>query len=119
MIQVTDLTKTYRLTEDIAVQALRGVSFTIEDGELVAIMGPSGSGKSTLMNLLGCLDRATTGHYWLDGVLVDDRSADELALIRSRKIGFVFQTFNLLPRATALKNVMLPMMYAGLPGPLR
>src|SRR5438094_3813450 len=104
MIEITDLTKTYRVTEDIVVHALRGVSFTIESGELVAIMGPSGSGKSTLMNLLGCLDRATSGSYKLDGDEVSSLADNELALVRNKRIGFVFQSFNLLPRTTALEN---------------
>ncbi len=112
MIQITDLTKTYNVTEDIVVLALRGVTFTIEPGELVAIMGPSGSGKSTLMNLLGCLDRATSGSYKLDGEEVSTLDDNELAMARNKRIGFVFQMFNLLPRASALENVELPMLYS-------
>jgi putative ABC transport system ATP-binding protein len=112
MIEVTNVTKTYQ-TGAIAFQALRGVSFTIKDGEFVAIMGPSGSGKSTLMHILGALDTPTSGTYLLDGKDVSTLADDQLADIRQDKIGFVFQSFNLLPRATALRNVMLPLVYAG------
>jgi putative ABC transport system ATP-binding protein len=112
-IDVRDVTKTYSLG-DVKVEALRGVSFTIERGEYVAIMGPSGSGKSTLMNLLGCLDRPTTGEYLLDGTDVSTLGDDQLAAIRLKKLGFVFQGFNLLARTSALKNVALPLFYAGL-----
>jgi len=112
-IDVQDVTKTYVLG-DVRVDALRGVTFTIDSGEYVAIMGPSGSGKSTLMNLLGCLDRPTTGHYLLDGNDVSKLSDDELAAIRLKKLGFVFQGFNLLARTSALKNVALPLFYAGM-----
>jgi putative ABC transport system ATP-binding protein len=112
MIQVTDITKTYG-TGDTAFQALRGVSFTIEDGEYVAIMGPSGSGKSTLMHILGCLDTPTSGSYFLNGSDVSGLTDDALADIRSHSIGFVFQSFNLLPRTTVLRNVMLPLVYGG------
>lgn len=112
MIDIKNVTKTYQ-SGDIAFQALRGVSFKIEDGEFVAIMGPSGSGKSTLMHILGALDTPTSGTYFLDGKDVSTLSDDELADIRKDKIGFVFQAFNLLPRATVERNVMLPLVYAG------
>jgi putative ABC transport system ATP-binding protein len=114
MIEIKNITKTYGLGE-AAFQALKGVSFKIEDGEFVAIMGPSGSGKSTLMHILGCLDTPTSGKYFLDGHDVSSLNDDELAHIRKDKIGFVFQAFNLLPRTTVLRNVMLPLMYAGVP----
>ena len=114
VIAVRDLTKTYLLGRT-QVHALRGVTLSIRPREFVAIMGPSGSGKSTFMNLIGCLDRPTSGEYWLGGAAVSRMSPDQLADVRARRIGFVFQGFNLLPRATALQNVELPMLYAGLP----
>src|ERR1700722_5841132 len=114
VIQVEDLWKTYEMGAE-KLHALRGVSLEIKKGEYVAIMGPSGSGKSTLMNLIGCLDSPTKGKYWLAGKLVSELNDDELAYIRNKEIGFVFQTFNLLPRATALHNVELPMIYNGTP----
>jgi len=113
LIQLEDITKTYDAGEN-AVQALRGIDVAIQYGQFVSIIGPSGSGKSTLMHILGCLDTPTTGKYWLDGQDVAELSARTLARIRNQKIGFVFQTFNLLPRATVLKNVELPLLYAGL-----
>lgn len=114
VIAVRNLTKTYRMGQTL-VRALRGVSLDIHRGEFVAIMGPSGSGKSTFMNLLGCLDKPTSGDYMLMGQLVSRMTADQLADVRNWRIGFVFQGFNLLPRATALKNVALPLVYRGMP----
>jgi len=112
VIRVENLFKTYRMG-DVEVPALRGVDLTIERGEFVAVMGSSGSGKSTFMNVLGCLDRPTSGNYWLEGQEVGALSANEWAYIRNKRIGFVFQGFNLLARTTALENVELPMMYNG------
>ncbi len=114
MIRTHDLWKTYVMGEE-EIHALRGVTFEIHRGEYVAIIGPSGSGKSTLMNMIGCLDTPTKGEYWLNGKQVSQMDDDELAYIRNKEIGFVFQTFNLLPRATALHNVELPLIYNGTP----
>ena len=116
LIEIRDITKTYRMGGDIEVHALRGVSLQVSEGELLSIMGPSGSGKSTLMNVLGCLDQPTSGEYYLGGIDVKALNDNALAEIRNGKIGFVFQTFNLLPRTTALQNVELPLIYRGAGG---
>ena len=113
VIVVHNLAKTYHLGQQVNVPAVQGVSLAVYPGEFVAVMGPSGSGKSTFMNIIGCLDKPTHGEYWINGQLVSSLSSDQLAAIRNRLIGFVFQGFNLLGRATALKNVALPMVYAG------
>lgn len=114
VLAIENVEKTYTL-ENVPVHALRGVSVEIQQGEYVAIMGPSGSGKSTLMNLIGCLDRPTRGRIRLDGVSVETLTDDQLAEVRNKKVGFVFQTFNLLPRNTALENVEMPLIYRGVP----
>lgn len=113
LISMTNIWKTYQMGAE-ELHALRGVSFEVQKGEYVAIIGPSGSGKSTLMNLIGCLDSPSKGDYWINGNLVSEMSDDDLARIRNKEIGFVFQTFNLLARATALHNVELPLIYAGM-----
>ncbi|MCE2934479.1 MAG: ABC transporter ATP-binding protein [Flammeovirgaceae bacterium] len=112
MIKTTHISRMYKMGDNI-VNALQDISISIERGEYVAFMGPSGSGKSTLMNIVGCLDTPTAGEYWLNNQLVSDMTENELAEVRNKEIGFVFQTFNLLPRATALENVALPLIYAG------
>ncbi|WP_027398738.1 ABC transporter ATP-binding protein [Anaerovorax odorimutans] len=110
IIKVENLKKVYR-NGDIQVEALKGINITVDQGEFIAIMGTSGSGKSTFMNILGCLDRPTLGHYYLEGIDVREKDDDELSLVRNKKIGFVFQSFNLISRTSALKNVELPMVY--------
>ncbi|MEA4988348.1 MAG: ABC transporter ATP-binding protein [Anaerovorax sp.] len=114
IIKIESLVKVYQ-NGDIEVEALKSLNLTVNQGEYIAIMGASGSGKSTLMNILGCLDRPTFGHYYLDGMDVAEKSDNELSIIRNQKIGFVFQSFNLIPRTSALKNVELPMVYAKVP----
>jgi putative ABC transport system ATP-binding protein len=118
LISMRDIWRTYQMGSE-ELHALRGVSFDVQRGEYLAIIGPSGSGKSTLMNLIGCLDTPSKGRYWINGKLVSDMEDDELARIRNKEIGFVFQTFNLLARATALHNVELPLIYAGIPAAAR
>lgn len=115
MLELKNITKTYLTDDDVQTPVLKGITFDIKDGEFIAIMGPSGSGKSTLMHILGALDSATSGDYLLDGKNISEFSEDQLAEIRRKKIGFVFQAFNLLPRATVLRNVMLPLVYAEVP----
>jgi len=112
VIRVRGMTKDFQMGEDIVVRALRGIDLDIYPGELTTIMGPSGSGKSTLMNMIGCLDSPTSGDYYLDGVLVSELEDDELAEVRNKKIGFVFQKYNLLPRISAIENVALPLRYS-------
>lgn len=114
IIKIENLVKVYQ-NGDIEVQALKSLNLTVQQGEYIAIMGASGSGKSTLMNILGCLDRPTDGHYYLDGMDIAEKTDNELSIIRNEKIGFVFQSFNLIPRTSALKNVELPMVYAKVP----
>jgi putative ABC transport system ATP-binding protein len=118
LIRMVAVTKTYDAGE-IAVHALRGIDLEIERGQMVAVIGPSGSGKSTLMHILGCLDAPSSGRYYLEGKDVDDLSGFQIAAIRNQKVGFVFQTFNLLPKASLLRNVELPLLYAGIGGPER
>jgi len=118
MIELINIIKTYRMGE-VDITVLSGVSLSVQQGELIAIMGPSGSGKSTIMNILGCLDRPTSGSYRFENREISAMTDDELASIRNVKIGFVFQTFNLLPRFTALKNVEVPLIYSGVPARLR
>src|SRR5690606_35836676 len=113
MIKIENLNKTYK-TGTVSVEALKNINLIVREKEFVSIMGPSGSGKSTLMNILGCLDKPTEGIYELDGECIQDMNDDELAVIRNKKIGFIFQSFNLIPRINALKNVELPMIYAGI-----
>lgn len=118
MIKCKDITKIYK-SRNVETKALRGISFSVDEGEFVAIIGPSGSGKSTLMHILGCLDTPTSGQYFFNGQDISKLSEEELAGIRKNKIGFVFQTFNLLPRATVFRNIMLPLIYTGMAGPVR
>ena len=119
LARLIDLKKTYQMSADVSVEALRGVNLTVEEGDYLAVMGPSGSGKSTLLNLMGCLDRPTSGRYVLGEDDVSDLSDDALSEVRGRRIGFVFQSFNLIPQLSALDNIEVPLFYQGVPAHLR
>ena len=119
IIKLENIVKKYYVGKPNELEILHGISLEVEEGEFVAIVGPSGSGKSTLMNMIGALDRPTSGRYFLDGIDVDSASDNELSNIRNQKVGFVFQTYNLIAKTSAIRNVELPMLYAGVPGPER